>query len=250
VEGTLERLRQADRQRRELVANVSHDLRSPLASIQGYLETILMKDAQLPAEERRRFLEIIHTGVLRLGALVNELFELSKLEAEGARPALEPFPLSELVQDVVMKFQPQAHGQRLRLTAEYPHDLPFVRGDLGMIERVLANLIENAMRYTPQGGRVAVTLAHEGGRVRVRVADTGPGIPGEDLPHLFERFYRVDKSRARHSGGSGLGLAIARHILELHGNRIYVERTSPAGTVFVFELTALPAGPTPPEEPA
>jgi signal transduction histidine kinase len=236
VESTLDEMRRSDQLRRELVANVSHDLRSPLASVQGYLETLLIKDASLPAEERRRFVEIIHNNVLRLGTLVSELFELSRLEAQQIRPVLEPFALSELVQDVVVKLQPQAQERHVTLSSALPRDLPFVLADIGMIERVLTNLIDNALRYTPREGHVEVSLAREVGQVRVRVTDSGLGIPPEDLPYVFDRFYRVDKSRSRESGGSGIGLAIARHILEMHNRPIAVERSTPQGTVFAFTL--------------
>ena len=236
VESTLEEMRRSDQLRRELVANVSHDLRSPLASVQGYLETLLIKDERLDAAERRRFVEIIHNNVQRLGTLVSELFELSRLEAQQIRPVREPFALSELVQDVVVKLQPQAQECGVALASALPRDLPFVWADIGMIERVLTNLIENALRYTPREGRVEVSLTRENGQVRVRVSDTGLGIPPEDVPHVFDRFYRVDKSRSRESGGAGIGLAIARHILEMHKSRVYVERSTPQGTVFAFTL--------------
>lgn len=240
VEANLDEIQRSDKLRRELVANVSHDLRSPLASVQGYLETILLKDPQLSAEERKRFLKIIHTNVVRLSTLVNELFELSRLEARQTEPHLEPISLGELVQDVVVKFQPQAKERRISLGASSPPVLAFVEADIGMIERVLSNLIENALRYTPEQGQVQVTLAAENGIVNVRVCDTGYGIPAQDLPHVFDRFYRVDKSRSRHSGGSGIGLAIVKRILEMHQSNIVVESSSPAGTVFAFQLPIIP----------
>ena len=241
VEATLDEIQRSDKLRRELVANVSHDLRSPLASVQGYLETILLKDSQLNAEERERFLNIIHTNVVKLSTLVNELFELSRLEARQIEPKLEPISLGELVQDVVVKFQPQAKERRITLGASSPPDLAFVEADIGMIERVLSNLIENALRYTPEQGKVQVTLAAEDGYLKVRVSDTGYGIPPQDLPHVFDRFYRVDKSRSRNSGGSGIGLAIVKRILEMHESNIVVESTSPAGTVFAFRLPIIPS---------
>ncbi len=243
VEANVEQMQRSENLRRELVANVSHDLRSPLASVQGYLETILIKDARLSSPERARFLEIIHANVVRLSTLVNELFELSRLEARQIQPHREPIALGELVQDVVIKFQPQALERHIGLTSAIPVGLPFVDGDIGMIERVLSNLIDNALRYTPRQGSVLVMLTAAGDGVKVSISDTGYGIPAQDLPHVFDRFYRVDKSRSRDSGGSGIGLAIVKHILEMHGCDIVVERTSPAGTVFAFQLSALPAQP-------
>lgn len=236
VEATLERLRSSDAMRRELIANVSHDLRSPLTSAQGYLETLLMKEHQLPAGERREFLEIIHANITGLGKLVAELFELSKLEAGQVQPSHEVFSLSELAQDVIVKFQPQATERGIVLTSSSQRNLPFVRADIGLIERVLVNLIDNALRYTPPKGRVDVDISQQEQWLRVRVADSGQGIPPEALPHVFERFYRGDKSRSRASGGSGLGLAIVKRILELHGTGIHVNSTLGVGTAFIFEL--------------
>lgn len=251
VQAHLEELRHSDAQRRELVANVSHDLHSPLSSMQGYLETLLMKGPSLAPEEQRRFLEIIHGNVVRLSRLVRELFELSKLESREVQPHLEPFSLTELVQDVVVKFQPQALEKGILLAGEFSPRVPAVMGDIGMIERVLSNLIDNALRYTPPEGRVTVVLEHEGQpestggrppligeRVSVRVADTGPGIPAEDVPRIFDRFYRVDRARSNDSGGAGIGLAIVKHILAAHHSAVAVQSSSPAGTVIGFSLAA------------
>ncbi len=251
IEHTLEEMRRSDQLRRDLVANVSHDLRSPLASVQGYLETVLMKDAQLPADERRAFLDVIHTNVVRLSSLVSELFELSRLEAQQVKPLPEPFALPELVQDVVMKLQPQAQEADVSLTSRVTRALPFVTADIGMIERVLTNVIENALRHTPPGGEVWVEAAAPlapGTPVTVRIADTGPGIRAEDRPHVFDRFYRADKSRTRRDGrgGAGIGLAIAKQMLTMHGCEIYVERTGADGSVFAFTLPPhAPSAPPP-----
>lgn len=238
IVANMEELKRTDTLRRELVANVSHDLRSPLASLHGYLETILLRDEKLSAEERRRYLQIALDNTQMLGRLVSELFELSKLDAQQVQPRFEPFALAELMQDVVMKFQPQAEKQKIALRVALPEDSPRVQGDLGLLERALSNLIENALRYTPEHGRVQVGL-HSGtnGKARVSVADTGCGIPAEDLPNIFERFYRVEKSRGPAArGGAGLGLAIAKRILELHDSGIEVQSKVTAGTTMSFEL--------------
>ena len=244
IEANLEQMQKTDSLRRELVANVSHDLRSPLSSIQGHLETILMKDEGLPAAQRRRFLEIIYNNVTRLGRLVGELFELSKLDAKQVQPNKERFSLTELVQDVVLKFQPAAKKRRIRLQTAFSKNLAFVNGDIGMIERVLSNLIENALQHTQ--GEVTVKLEPNGNSIRVEVSDTGSGISEEDLPHIFDRFYRVDKSRSRASGGAGLGLAIARRILETHDSDISVRSDTETGTTFYFALAA--SDPPPPRK--
>jgi len=236
LEETMEELRQADRMRRELVANVSHDLRSPIASIQGYLETVHMKNGDLSPEERQRYVKTALQNAKRLNTLVNELFELSKLETKQIEPTIESFPIAELVQDVVMQYEPRAEEQTVDLQAELPERHARVEADIGLVERVLSNLIDNAIHYTPEGGEVCVRLDNEQGEVCVAVRDTGPGIPEDDLPHIFERFYRVDKSRDRDRGGAGLGLAIAKTILELHDRTLEVESTVQEGTTFRFRL--------------
>ncbi|WP_263792409.1 sensor histidine kinase [Salinibacter sp.] len=244
LEETMEELRQADRMRRELVANVSHDLRSPIASIQGYLETVSMKDGDLPPEERQRYVTTALRNTKRLNTLVNELFELSKLETKQIEPTIESFSIVDLVQDVVMQYEPQAEAQGIDLRAEMPERHVRVEADIGLLERALSNLIDNALHYTPDGGDVRVRLDNASAEVCVEVSDTGPGIPEDDLPHIFERFYRVDKSRDRDKGGAGLGLAIAKTILELHGRTLEVESTVGEGTVFRFRLPVeAPSGP-------
>ncbi len=232
----METLRRNDQLRRELVANVSHDLRSPLASIQGYLETILMKEGGLSTSERRNYLQTILDNTIMLNRLVGELFELSKYDAKQIEPKPEPFSLAELTQDVVMKFMPAAREHKIDLRADLPRNLPMVRADIGMIERALSNLIENALCYTTAGGTVQVSLAQTQERVGVKVSDTGCGIPKDELPRVFDRFYRVEKSRGRNSGGTGLGLAIAKKILDLHDNTITVDSVLDKGTTFSFEL--------------
>lgn len=229
-------LQQTDALRRELVANVSHDLRTPLTSLQGYLETLLLKEGQLSAQEQRNYLETATRQSERLGKLVGELFELAKLDAQVTALNVEPFALAELVQDVAQRFQLAAQQKGVTLRVEHPPQLPFVHADIGLIEGVLANLIENALCYTPAGGRIALSLTPGVNTVKFAIADTGCGIPPEDLPHIFERFYRVEKTRQEHNGGAGLGLAIAKRILDLHGSTIAVRSVINHGTVFSFEL--------------
>ena len=240
IVANMEELQKTDDLRRELVANVSHDLRSPLASIQGYLETILIKEETLSPEERQKYLEIIFNNTTMLSKLVGELFELSKLEAKQITPVPEPFSMAELAQDVVMKFQPMAEASRIRIEAVLPKGLPLVHADLALVERALSNLIDNAIRYTEAGGVVKVELEKQGETVGVIVSDTGEGIPAEDLPRIFEKFYHVDKSRTRKHSGAGLGLAIAEKILEIHDSQIQVRSIVNEGTTFSFALGAGP----------
>jgi len=232
-------LKQTDTFRRELVANVSHDLRTPLASLHGYLETLLIKEGKLTLEEQRNFLETAMKQSERLSRLVGELFELAKLDSHETKVHCEAFSLSELVQDVTQKFQLVAQTKHVALNTHFCADLPAVLADIGLIERALENLIQNALRYTPEGGIVTVALTHEEHKIIVRIADTGCGISEQDLPHIFDRFYRVD--RHHRSEGAGLGLAITKRILELHGNRIDVHSRLNAGTTLTFELPAHPS---------
>jgi signal transduction histidine kinase len=232
-------LKHTDALRRELVANVSHDLRTPIASLQGYLETLLMKADTLSAGERNQYLQIAMRHSERLGALVAELFELAKLESGHTQLHREAFAPGELVQDVVLKYQLPAQEAGIHIEADIPPDLPFINADIALIERVLENLLDNAVRHTPAGGSVKVTLLSDAGQVNVQVADTGYGIPAEELPHLFDRFYQVKKSQSEVGNGVGLGLAIVKRILELHAVSISVSSTLRTGTSFVFSLPVL-----------
>ena len=169
---------------------------------------------------------------------MGELFDLVMLDTRQVRPRREALQLAELTQDVVLKLRPGADSSGVLLRTQVSGEIPLVSADTAMIERVLTNLIENALRFTPPGGQVSVSLAAEGAAVRVSVADNGAGIAPADLPHVFDRFYSADRSRARSDGGTGLGLAIARQIVELHGGALEVESSVGAGTRFCFELQA------------
>ncbi|MBI5197792.1 MAG: HAMP domain-containing protein [Nitrospirae bacterium] len=233
-------LQQTDALRRELVANVSHDLRTPLASLQGYIETLLLKEGKLTPEEQKAYLETAACHGERLSKLVSELFELAKLDAHEVQPHFEPFSLGELVQDVTQKFHLSSEKKQIRLQTHFRADLPFVRADIGLIERALDNLLDNALRYTPQGGTVTLSIDQENrqetGKLVVRVSDTGCGIPPDEIPRIFDRFYRVQRNTPGETQGAGLGLAITRRIVELHGSPIGVESTLHSGTTFTFSL--------------
>ncbi len=229
-------LKQSDQLRRELVADVSHDLRTPLTSLQGYLETLSLKEGTLSPEEHRKYLGIATAHTERLGKLIAELFELAKLNSQEMRPHIEPFALHELVQDVVQKLKLVAERKHVQLRANNPTDLPLVAGDIGLIERVLENLIENAIRYTPKGGAVTVALNLENEKIMTQVTDTGCGIAPEDLPYIFDRYYRTGNGRHGSSTGAGLGLAITKRILELHGSTIEAQSVVNKGTTFTFHL--------------
>jgi two-component system OmpR family sensor kinase len=238
ITAQFDRLKQTDALRRELVANVSHDLRTPIASLQGYLETLLIKEKTLTSAERRQYVEIAIRHSERLGKLVAELFELAKLESGHMELHREPFSLGELVQDVALKFRLRAESRGVAIATRIPEQLPFVDADIGLIERVLENLIDNAIRHTPESGRVEVSLEARDAAVAVHVADTGHGIPAAELPHVFDRFYQVRKSERETSGGAGLGLglAIAKRILDLHASTIAVSSVLEVGTRVDFSL--------------
>jgi len=231
----MEAMKRADATRRELVANISHDLRTPLASLQGHLETLQVRHAVLGSAEKAAYLQIALRNAEQLGELVSKLFELAKLDSEEPRVFPEPFVLDELIQDVGQEFELAMREKEIRLETRVPPDLPLVRGDIGLIERVLRNLIENALRYTEAGGTISASVT--GGRdvCTVEVRDTGPGIDPDDLPRIFDRFYRGEKSRGAAATHAGLGLAIVKRIIDLHGGTIEAS-SRPGMTVFSFTL--------------
>jgi signal transduction histidine kinase len=234
IDANMEEIKNNDRLRRDLIANISHDLRSPLASVQGYLETIMIKEEKLSPAERGKYLEIVHKNIQRLSRLVDDLLELSKLDAKQIKPKPENFSISELTQDVVLKFKPQADKQHITIHTHFPSGIPIVEADIGMIERALSNLLDNALTYTPEKGEVSVEIEEKEKEVSVKVSDNGKGIADNDLPYVFDRFYRADKSRS--TEGTGLGLAITKKIIEAHQGNIEVQSHLNKGTTFQFDL--------------
>lgn len=226
-------LKRQDELRRELVANVSHDLRTPLTSMQNYLETLSRMGDGLSAEERQQYLEIAVRQSQRVGKLAQQLLELARLECEETLPETEAFSLSELVQDVGQKFALAAEQKGVRLVTDAAPDSMLVRGDIGMIERVITNLIDNAIRHTPSGGEVRLQAAHTPKGIEVRVADTGTGIAAEHLSGLLQRDSPLRQTSNRMHG---LGLLIAHRILALHGASIDVASEPGRGTIFRFAL--------------
>lgn len=235
IRAQLEDLKRQDAVRRELVANVSHDLRTPLAALQGYIETLKLDEADLGAETRVQYLDIALAHSRSLTRLVGELFELAKLDAREIQLRPEPFSAAELVQDVVQKFQLAAADSGVRLTMECSERLPLVSADIGLIERVLENLIGNALRHTHPGGDIVILLERQDVNIEIAVQDNGHGIAPEDLPHIFDRFYRGD-GQARSGHHAGLGLAIAQRIINLHNESIDVASRPGHGATFRFHL--------------
>ena len=235
IQQQLTRLKETDALRRELVANVSHDLRTPLASLKGYIETLLLKDDSLSPEQRQQYLQIAFNNAERLNKLVSELFELAKLDAGELKLHKETFSLAELAHDVIQKFELRAQQQNIQLEVDIDADVPYVEADIGLIERVLDNLVDNALKNTPEGGAIRLALDSDGQLVTVQVADTGRGIAEDELPHIFQRFYKKPDSEASYTG-AGLGLAIAQRIVELHGSELSVNSVLHQGTRFDFAL--------------
>ena len=218
--------------RRELVANISHDLRTPLASLHGYLEVLSVKDASLTPEERRRYLGIALDQSRKVGGLAQSLLELVRLEHGFVVPVVERFSLTDLVQDIFQKFELSAEAKAVTLTPHFAPAIPGVHADLGLIERVLTNLLDNALRHTPNGGEVKVSLLPKGRFVEVTVSDSGPGIAAELREGLFLRPFNI--GGARRDGG--LGLRIVHQILQLHGHRIELVDVPGQGATFRFAL--------------
>jgi signal transduction histidine kinase len=229
-------LQRTDGMRREMVANISHDLRTPLTTMRGYLETLLLKDKSLSSDEQREYLETALSHSKHLGKLVEQLFELARLDSCESVVYSEPFSMGELVQDVTQSYMLRAQQKSVQLQANLNPHAPLIYGDIAMMQRVLENLIENGLRHTPDGGRISISVDVDSGNVIVRVEDTGCGIPAEEVSRIFERFYQQDINRTGNKN-SGLGLAIVKRILELHGSAIKVRSKINQGTTFSFQLT-------------
>jgi signal transduction histidine kinase len=232
----IDEIKTMDNLRRELVANVSHDLRTPLATIQGYLETILIKKDSLSDSEKESYLKTILNSTERLKTLVSELFELSKLEARETKPNPEPFSIAEIVQDIQQKNLLLAKEKNINLEVKFPYDLPMVYADIGMMEKVIQNLLDNAIKFTSENGKVSIKLSPQENEVLVEIQDSGHGISKDELPHIFDRYQRNQRSAQKENEGLGLGLAIVKRILEVHNMEIGVKSVLDKGTVFSFRI--------------
>jgi signal transduction histidine kinase len=240
IHSQMNHLQEAESLRRELVANVSHDLRTPLASLNGFLETLQLKSDDLSEDEKQTYLKIACNNSQRLIALVEELFELAKLDANEIKPEREAFSLAELAFDLSHQFHLRAREKNIRFDVVADETVPQVSAEVGIIERVLENLIDNSFKHTPEQGQIRLHLAARNDSVDVAVSDTGCGIASEELPHVLKRFYRKSDKRADGNSepGLGLGLAIASRIVEMHGSQLKVASELRQGTVFSFSLPA------------
>jgi two-component system phosphate regulon sensor histidine kinase PhoR len=228
-------LRRADQMRRDFVANVSHELRTPLTAIRGYVEALL--DESTDPADARHFLQIIARQSRRMERLVSDLLRLARLDARQEVLELASCDVPQLFRSVVADLAPAAAGKRQQITIHVPDDATVVSADPAKLHDVVRNLVENAVNYSEDGAEVRLGASRRNGAYVITVADSGPGIPAEDLSRVFERFYRVDKSRSR-PGGTGLGLAIVRHLVELHGGTATAANRPEGGAVFTVTLPA------------
>jgi two-component system sensor histidine kinase BaeS len=227
------KLQQTENMRRQLIGDVAHELRTPLTAIKGSMEGLI--DGVLPADAETY--QAIHREADRLQRLVNDLQELSRVESGAFELDRQSVKVSDLVNSAVARLGKQFEEKDVALETEVPSGLPTVFVDKDRIDQVLLNLVGNALQYTPSGGKVTISAHAQDDEIHIAVADTGIGIPPEHLPHLFTRFYRVDKSRSRAGGGTGIGLTIAKHLVEAHGGRIWaVSSGSGQGSTFIFTL--------------
>ena len=228
-------LRRLERVRQDFVANVSHEFKTPLTAIQGFAETLLGGALDDPGNNRR-FLDIIRNHAIRLARLTNDLLKLARIEAGKLEVEFFPVGLMELIEGCAETTLLKASRRQITLEIEVPPGLPAVRGDASLLRDVLQNLLDNAIQYTPPGGRVHVTAEAIGREAVITVSDTGIGIPTSDRERIFERFYRVDAARSREAGGTGLGLSIAKHIVEAHNGRLWVDSVIGEGSKFSFSI--------------
>lgn len=235
VIGDVTQLRKLESMRRDFVANVSHELKTPLTSIKGFIETLL--DGALDERETAvKFLSIIFQETERLNNLIHDLLDISKLESGQADVKLVPIRLDQLLEEIILTLQNQLREKEIELTVTT--EAKAIVGDPDLLKEVFLNLLDNAVKYTPTGGKVMVKSRKTAGEIVVSIKDTGIGIPEESLSRIFERFYRADKGRSREMGGTGLGLSIVKHILERHNGRVTVESELGKGSEFTVALPA------------
>jgi two-component system phosphate regulon sensor histidine kinase PhoR len=228
-------IRRLERVRAEFVANVSHELKTPVTAVKGFAETLL-EGALYNSRACEEFVSIIGEEAERLNRLINDLLSLSRIESREMKLQLEPLELGPEIKQIVDKIKPRFQKKELALSVTAPGHPVVALADRDRLEQVLLNLLENSLMYTPSGGRVEVGVQESEGMVVVSVSDTGIGIPPDDLPRIFERFYRVDRARSRKLGGTGLGLAIVKHIVDAHGGRVWVESEVGKGSTFYFTV--------------
>jgi len=235
ISSRMEELKRLERVRQDFVANVSHELRTPVSTIRGYAETLI--DGALEDKKNAMdFLKIIHADSKRLATLINDLLELSKIESEEPSLELSPCSIGQVAERVAKNLDKLAGDKSIEIVLNVPSGVPDALANEKAIGQALSNLVDNAVKYTEEGGTIAISVRVDAGLVRVDVTDTGIGIPEGDLPRIFERFYRVDKARSRELGGTGLGLSIVKHIAQAHGGEVHVESALGEGSTFSLTL--------------
>ncbi len=234
IVANMEEIKSVDSLRRELIANVSHDLRTPLAVLKGYTETLQMKEGSIAEDERKKYLDAIDGNADKLSNLVAQLFEYSKLEAEQVKPNKEPFSITDLAQDLIANYQVLGEKKGVEIGLNVSQEVPIVFADISLVERAIQNLMDNALKFTPKGGKVTLNLEGTKENVKIAISDTGIGIKKNEQVQLFER-YRQSK-RTNNKEGVGLGLAIVKRIMELHNTTIQIISKPNEGSSFQFWL--------------
>jgi signal transduction histidine kinase len=236
ISKNIQKLKETDEFRKELISNVSHDLRTPVASIQGYAETLLLKSKTIAPEESTKYLEIIYSSCEKLKKLVGDLFDLSKLQTNQVKLNKERFAIAELISDIANKYRIISQKKGISINAFLPVENPIVEADITLIDRVLQNLIDNAIRFCKEGDFINIIIqTNPDGKVEISVKDSGEGIKPDELPYIFERYYKGKQ----YSESTGLGLAIVKKIIDLHQSVISVTSHPGHGTEFTFKLQAL-----------
>jgi len=228
-------LRRLEKVRQDFVANVSHELRTPLTSIKGYAETLL-EGALQDKDNAKDFIEIIYRDSDRLAKLIDDLLDLSKIESGKLKMDFLPIDILEIISRTIKVLDAQAKRKFISISLNVTGELPKILVDETRISQVLLNLLDNAIKYTPNGGKISISAFTKDGFVQVDISDTGIGISEKDIPRIFERFYRVDKARSRELGGTGLGLSIVKHIVQAHGGQVWVESELGQGSTFSFTI--------------
>lgn len=234
----MEELKEVDKLRRDLIANISHDIRTPISIIHGYVETLIIKQDTLDPQKQQEYLQTIIKSTERLKRLMTDLFELSKLESRQIKPKMESFFIFELLQDLSQKYKLQAQEKNIALNTELLSKEVLVRADIALIERVMQNLIDNALNYTPENGKIKIVMEGTKTHVNISVVNSGTGIDQEELPKIFDRYYKTDNKSNK---GTGLGLAIVKNILEIHHTDIRVQSELHGDTIFSFNLPLVAA---------
>jgi two-component system, OmpR family, phosphate regulon sensor histidine kinase PhoR len=228
-------IKKLEQMRKDFVANVSHELKTPVTSIKGFTET-LIDGAMNNHDTLEAFLSIIHKESDRMQSLIQDLLDFSKIEQQEFKLNIQDFDLYGLIQEVITMLNKKAQSKDIRLELEFKREELYIQGDPDRLKQVLINLISNAILYTPSGGNVKISLLEHEKTVKIHVKDSGVGIKTEEIPRIFERFYRVDRARSRDSGGTGLGLAIVKHLVEAHHGNITVRSNLGEGSEFIIEL--------------